>query len=228
MAPARSSPARGAFLALLSKDARRELRSKEAVLAGAVLVLLFIVLFALALPAAGANGQTLAAVLWLPLVFGAAAVASRGLASETDRGTMDLLRAVPVSAGSHGWSRTVLHGAVLMGLTALTVLATIGLFGASPGWTALAALALGAVGLAVVATLASGLAAQARSRETLLPILLVPVCIPLLQAGLEATAAGLRGDPPQAAAASLLMMVAYDLLAIGVAWFLWDIILEAD
>jgi ABC-type transport system involved in cytochrome c biogenesis permease component len=167
-------------------------------------------------------------VLWLPLVFGAAAVASRGLASETDRGTMDLLRAIPVSAGSHGWSRTILHGAILTSLAALTIAAAVGLFGASPTWTTLAALGLGAVGLAVVATLASGLAAQARSRETLLPILLVPVSIPLLQAGLQATAAGLRGDPAQAATTSLLSMVAYDLLAIGVGWLLWDIILEAD
>ncbi len=216
------------FGALVWKDLHRELRSKEAMQAGLVLVLLFLVLDILSFRTLAGEPATAAAVLWIPLLYGAAAVVGRGFVSEVDRGTLDLLRSAPVPIASHGWSRTLVHLVLLVLLAAFTFIVAAALFALPIVVGVAAALALGAVGLAVVATLTSALAAQARSRDMLLPILLIPVAIPLLQAGLAATTAALRGDPLWAYQSPLLLMAAYDMFAIGFAWFLWPIVLEGE
>lgn len=214
--------------ALLWKDARREWRGREAVQAGLVLVLLFAAVDLLSFRSLGSAPGTAAALLWTPLLFGAGAVAGRGLAAEADQGTLDLLRSAPVGIGLHGWSRTILHFLLLLGLGGAAWLALGWLF-ALPAPAGLAlVLLLAAAGLALLATLAAALATQARSREAILPVLLVPAAFPLLQAGLAATTALLSGVPLADARAPLLAMAGYDLLAAGAAWLLWPIVLEGE
>lgn len=102
------------------------------------------------------------------------------------------------------------------------------LFGIAVPLAVGAVLLLAAMGIAVAGTLTSALAAQARSREVLLPILLIPVLAPLLQAGLRATIAGLDGATMPDLRLPLLLMVGYDLLAMGAAVLLLPIALEGD
>ena len=58
-----------------------------------------------------------------------------------------------------------------------------------------ALLVLGTVGFACVGTLFAAMLARARSRDILLPILLYPVTIPVMIAGVRGTAALLAVDP---------------------------------
>lgn len=216
------------LVALLWKDARREFRQKEGIQAGLVLVLLFLLLDLFAFPTLADAPRAAAAALWVPLLFGAAAVAGRGFAAENDLATIDLLRAIPSPLGNHGWSRTILHAGLLSILAAATLGLTAALF-AVPLTLPLVAMAILAVaGLAIVGTLASAIAAQARSREVLLPLLMVPVLAPLLQAGVEATILALEGATLGQVRVPLLLMAGYDLLAAGVAWLLWPLVLEGD
>jgi heme exporter protein B len=216
------------FAALLWKDLHRELRSKEALQAGIVLVALFFILDLFAFPTLAGNPRAAAVVLWTPLLYAGAALTGRGFASETDRGTLDLLRSAPVPLLSHGLSRTLLN-LILAGLLAgLTLLAGAALFGLPVTLPVLGVFCLAAVGIAVAGTLTSALAAQARTREVLLPILLVPVLAPLLQAGLRATLAALDGASFMDLQIPLLLMAGYDLVMLGAALFLFPILLEGE
>jgi heme exporter protein B len=216
------------FAALLWKDARREVRGKESVQAALVLVALFLLVDLFAFSSLAEEPRMAAAVLWIPLVFAAAALVSRGFAGEADRGTLVLLRSAPVPLAWHGWSRTVIHLA-LVGLIAIATLGLASALFAFPVSTVLATtVALAVPGIVVAGTLASALAAQARMRDALLPILLVPVLAPLLQAGIEATRLGLQGASFADARPALLLMLAYDLVAIGVAWLLWPVVLDGE
>ena len=216
------------FAALVWKDARREARGKESVQAALVLVALFLLVDLFAFSSLTDEPRLAAAVLWAPLVFAAAALVSRGFAGEADKGTLALLRSAPVPLAWHGWSRTVVN----LALVALVAAATVGLASALfafPVSMALAAtVALAVPGIAVAGTLASALAAQARMRDALLPVLLVPVLAPLLQAGVEATRLALTGATFAEARPALLLMVAYDLVALGVAWLLWPVVLDGE
>lgn len=216
------------FAALLWKDARREWRGKEGLQAGLVLVALFFVLDIFAFPTLAGEMRAATAILWTPILYATAAVVGRGFAAEADRRTLDVLRTAPVPLAWHGWSRTLLHGLLVVLLAIATVLLAAALFAIPFSWTLLAPILLAAVGLAIVGTLASALAAQARSREALLPILLVPVAAPLLHAGVSATLAALAGATLADLSTPLWLLVGYDLVAAGIAWLLWPFVLEAD
>ncbi len=210
--------------AILWKDARRELRSKESLQAGLVLVGLFFVLYLFALTDLQ-NDRLAAIAMWTPILYGTAALAGRGLASEVDRGTLALLQTAPVPAALHGWSRTLINlvlTAILAGFSLLLGAAGF-LLPLSPGIWLTAA--LGVIGLTTVGTLAGALASQARAREVLMPILLIPIAAPLLQSAIAATLDILNGGDGRAA---LLLMAGYDIIAVGAAWFLWPFALESD
>lgn len=219
---------RSPFLAILAKDLRREARGKEALQAGLVLLGLFLVLDLFAFPSLQGSPRATAAALWAPLLYGGAALTGRGFAGEADRGTLELLRSAPVPLLWHGLSRTLLHAALTVAFAALAAGGIWFLFGLPIPLGVAVALALAALGIAVAGTLTSALAAQARSREVLLPVLLVPALAPLLQAGLRATVAGLDGASLAELRLPLLLMVGYDLLALGAAIILLPIALEAE
>lgn len=214
------------FAALVAKDLRREARSKEALLAGLVLVALAFLAALFADPAH--DGGSIAALLWTPLLFATVALLGRGFAGEVDRGTIALLRSAPVPLAWHGWSRTLVHLLVAALVAAASLGVTAGLFAIDATLPLVATLALAAVGLAIVGTLASAISAQARTREVLLPVLLVPVAAPLLQAGVRATVDALAGASWGDVQTPLLIMAGYDVAALGVAWLLWPIVLEGD
>jgi len=216
------------FAALLWKDARREARGKEGLQAALVLAALFLVVDLFAVRSLADQPRLAAAILWAPLVFAAAALVARGFATEADRGTLILLRASPVPLAWHGWSRTLVHLALVAAIGAVAWLLAAALFALQ--WSAgLAVVLLLAVpGIAVAGTLASALAAQARMRDALLPVLLVPVLAPLLQAGIEATRLALQGSGWPALRTPLLLMAGYDLVAAGIGILLWPVVLEAE
>jgi heme exporter protein B len=216
------------FAALLWKDVRREARGKESLQAALVLAALFLLVDLYAFTSLADQPRTAAAVLWVPLVFAAAALVARGFTGEADKGTLALLRAAPVPLAWHGWSRTLVHLGLVGLLAAVTLALTAALFALDVSGVLVVAIALAVPGIAIAGTLASALAAQARMRDALLPVLLVPVLAPLLQAGIEATRLGLEGASFAEARPALLLMLAYDLVAAGVAWLLWPVVLDGE
>jgi ABC-type transport system involved in cytochrome c biogenesis permease component len=213
---------------LLWKDLRRELRGKEGLAAGLVLVALFLMLDLWAFNDLSQEPRTAAAILWTPLVFATAAIVGRGMATEVDRGTMEWLRSLPISPGLTGLSRTLIDGALALFIAMVTVFFASLLFTIPVSMPLLVVMLLGIVGLVTVGALTGGLAAHASAREVILPIMLVPVVAPLLMACMQATITVLAGGTWSDIRAPLLIAGGFDLVAAGTAWLLWPIIVEGD
>jgi heme exporter protein B len=86
-------------------------------------------------------------------------------------------------------------------------------------------LALGTVGLVVAGTVFSAIAAHARMRELLLPLLLLPILAPLLIAAVEATAS-LFAEQPALDRAWLAFLAGFDIVFLTASWLLCDFLLE--
>jgi heme exporter protein B len=74
----------------------------------------------------------------------------------------------------------------------------------------LGVIALGAAGLAAPGTLYAAMAQQARSRQTLLPLLLFPLVVPVLIAAVKATSLLMLGDPMGQVRSWTLLLAAFD------------------
>lgn len=128
-------------------------------------------------------------------MFSLLVLVQRSFALESEDGALDALRTAGVSSSALFWGKSIALAAQLAALQALLIVLAVVLYGSSvrpAGAPLLVATWLtGSWGLATVGTLYGGLAAGARGRETLLPLLLLPVVAPVLIGATRAVEAAL-------------------------------------
>lgn len=183
-------------LLVAEKDIRIELRSRVAlwqVLPFAVLVL---VLFGFAVGPGRATLRGVAPGLyWLAVLFSTVLATQRSVAIEAGEGTRDGLRLAGVDPAGVFLGKAA---AVAIQLAATQVVLGAGivfLFDVHfhVWWLALVSSVLATVGLSAAGVLYGALSAGLRVRETLLPLLVLPIVAPVLIAGSRAWSAAAAG-----------------------------------
>jgi heme exporter protein B len=217
--------------AILAKDLRLELRTKQSVPAMALFTVTVYVLFHFGLDRDSLDGELAAGVLWVTLLLAAVIGVTRLFAAERDQGGIDALLLAPVD-------RTALFlakgAALLLFLVALELVAVPafallllgpGLGGALP--ELLAILLLADLGLAAVGALVSALAAETSVRELIVPLLLLPLLVPLLIASARATEPLLQGSQsPEDLGRWLGLLSLYDVVFVLLSLGVFDYLLE--
>jgi len=181
-------------LAVARKDLRIEANSRVLTNQVAPFSAVVMVMFAFALDNDGILQRVAPGLVWLAVLFSMLVVVQRGFSVETADGALDSLRVAGVDPAAIFWGKAVALMAQLAALEALLVVTAIILYNSSlDGAPAvlLAAITIVAAttGLGFVGVLYGGLAAGARGRETLLPLLLLPVVAPVLIGATRATEA---------------------------------------
>jgi len=178
------------------KDLRVEARSRVTLNQVAPFAVLVLVLFAFALdPDDGVLTRAAAGLFWLAVLFSALLAVQRSQGIEAVEGNRDALRLSGLDPAAIFLGKA---GAVAVQLLLLELLLGLGvvvLYDVRPAGLATLALtaALATVGLAAAGTLYGVLAAGLRVRETLLPLLLLPVVAPVLIAATRASESALSG-----------------------------------
>lgn len=220
-----------AAVAIVRKDVQIELRTGESVPTMVLFSLGTLVLFHFALDARTVAGDLAAGVLWVTLLFAAVLAVTRLFVAEREQGGFEAILLAPVDRTAV----LVAKAAVLFGFLGAAELVLVPAFAILllepspwpplPGLVAVLALANG--GLAVIGTLVGALAVQTRTRELLVPLLVLPLSVPLVIAGARAT------SPLLAAAGAgplegrwLLLLGLYDLVFGLLAFAIFDFLLE--
>lgn len=169
---------------IAAKDLRVERRSKVVTnqilpFAGATMVM-----FAFALDASEVLERVAPGLVWLATLFSLLILVGRTFAIESEDGALDALRVAGVDPVAIFWGKSAALAVQLLLLEVVLLVAAVVLYGADVplGGVALLAVTLVAAtcGLAFVGTLYGGLAAGFTGRESLLPLLVLPVVAPVL------------------------------------------------
>ncbi len=185
-------------LLVAGKDLRVEARSRVAVNQVVPFAVLVLVLFAFALgPDRRVLSQATAGLLWVAVLFSAVLAVQRSFALEAADSARDGLRLSGLDPAGIFLGKAGAVAAQLLVLELILAGATVVLYDARlHGALLLVATSLAATaGLAAAGTVYAALAAGLRVRETLLPLLLMPVVAPVLLAATKAWQAGLAGVP---------------------------------
>lgn len=195
--------------AVFAKEWRSELRTRYALNTLALFAVNTLVVVSASLGplgAAGRSAEALPVLLWLILLFAAAAGLPRSFVHEEETQTATALRlaATPSAlfCGKLAYALTLL--AALETLVAPLFVAVMNLEVARPGLL-VATLAAGGFGLAAGSTLVAAIIAQARGQGTLFAVLSFPVLLPLLLLAVELTRGAFAGSPPGVALIQLLL-----------------------
>jgi heme exporter protein B len=184
-------------LLVCGKDLRIEARSRVALWQVLPFALLVLVLFAFALgPGPSALKAAAPGLFWLAVLFSTVLATQRSFAIESGEGTRDGLRLSGIDPAGIFLGKAA---AVALQLAVLQVVLWAGVtlfFGVRVHvvWLAVVASLLGTIGLAAAGVIYGALSAGLRVRETLLPLLVLPILAPVLLAGSRAWEAAINGS----------------------------------
>jgi heme exporter protein B len=213
---------------VLGKDLRIESRSRVAISQILPFGLIVILLFAFALdPDRGILNRAAPGLFWIAVLLASLLAIGRAFATEEQHNARDGLRLAGLDGAAIFLGKA---GAIVLELLALEIVLGAGvvlLYDVDVhGFGILILTALAAtIGLAATGTLYGVLAAGLRLRETLLPLLLLPVLAPVMLGATRAFEDGLEGAPGDAWPwVALLGIFAVLYTAIGVLAFgpLWE------
>ena len=185
-------------LLVAGKDLRVEARSRVALNQVAPFALLVLIMFAFALdPDSGVLSKATPGLYWVAVLFCAVLAIQRAFAIEAADGNRDALRLSGLEPAGIYLGKMAAIAAQLVILEVLLGLGVVLLYGTkTAGWALLVCTCLAATaGIAAAGTLYGVLAAGLRVRETLLPLLLLPVLSPVLIGSTRAFEAARNGTP---------------------------------
>ena len=171
-------------LLVARKDLRIERRSRVVTNQVLPFAAVTMVMFAFALDAENILDRVAPGLVWLATMFSLLVLVQRAFAIESEDGALDALRVAGVDPVAIFWGKAIGLGVQLAVLEVVLLVAAVLLYGADvplDGVVLLVTTLITATcGLAAVGTLYGGLAAGISGRETLLPLLVLPVVAPVL------------------------------------------------
>ena len=216
----------------LKKDLQLEWRSKDAINGMLFFSLLVVVVFAIAFdPTAypAIARQISGGLLCVAVLFAAMTALNQSWARETHNGVLDAHRMATAPLSALFVGKALANFLFVMAVE--VVLAPVftlfyNLHPLGQAWKLLVILPLGTWALMVNGTFFAALSLRTRNRETLLPLVLLPITLPALLAMIQATTAVLTGEFEPTL--WIKVLVAYGVVFTTVCVLLFETILTAD
>ena len=225
------------YRALLLKDLRQEVRTREMLTSMVVYALLVLTVYGATLAQVGDGLQVVSfagGLLWALIVFTSLLGLNRSFSHETESGCLEAILLAPIDRAVVFLAKATSNLIFLLVVELLCVplfflffLSGAELAVTTP-WIALPLL-VGTVGVAGVGTLLSTMTIDTRGRDVLLAILFIPVAFPLLYACVSATTVAFLGVEGTFGTfwTSCAVAVAYDAVMIAAAWGLYEFAVDA-
>ncbi len=215
--------------ALLGKELRTEFRSRELLTTTVVFILIVIVLFSITLHPTTSESQRLGpGLLWMAFLFAASLMLQPCFLREQNNDTLSALRLSVSDPFAIFFAKMAANTLFLL----LTEMLMLPFFAGFFNVRILAVLPqlvlvlfLGSLGIAIPGTAFSAISAQARMRELMLPLLLLPLLTPILIASTEVTAALLEPEPALRLG-GLGILITFDVVFLTALWLFGEYLLE--
>lgn len=216
-------------LSTLKKDFLLQWRTRGQFLAIFVFGATALLLFSFAI---GPNAEALRlhapGFLWLALLLSSTLTLSESFQIEMEQQALEGLLLLPTGQRALYYGKAVANWAQLsiLGIALLPIMVV--LYDAEiPRVGALIGIVfLGAAGLSAPGTLYAAMASQARAKQTLLPLLLFPLVVPVLLASVKASSLLLAGDPMNQLSSWATLLISFDLIYWSLCGLLFDRIVE--
>ena len=214
--------------AIAAKDLRAELRGREVFSTMTMFSVLAVIIFGMAFDLRVPDAAMVApGVLWVIILFGGVLGLNRSFGAEMDRGTLPALLLAPMDRSAIYFGKVLANFVFTLATGIVILVIMFFVFDVNMLQPLIfLAVALGTLGYVGVGTIFAALTATTRARESMLPILLLPVMVPVFVAGVALTATVIDGRNLNSVGNWLGILVGFDLVFLVVAYLLFDIILE--
>jgi heme exporter protein B len=203
------------IVAALRKDFLLQWRTRAQVAAIFVFGATALLLFSFAIgPNAEALRQHAAGFLWLALLLSSTLTLAESFQSEMEQHALEGLLLLPADARALYYGKALSNWAqlALLGVALVPIMVVLYDAGSMNVAALVGIILLGSAGLSAPGTLYAAMTSQARSKQTLLPLLLFPLVVPVLLSAVKATSLLILGDPMDQVRSWSLLLVCFDLI----------------
>ncbi len=216
--------------ALVWKDLTLELRTWDRMSAMGAFAVLVAVLFHYAVDRTVIHPRELAAgLIWLTIVFGGLLGLGRTFALEEEDGAFDGILTSPMPKDAIFLAKVSSNFLLLLLLVLLVLFVFVLFFQVAVRGNPFAlfgVLSLGVLGFTALGTLYSGVTVRTRMGETLLPVLVFPLLIPMVVFGVRGTSLLFAGVSVSGVEGSLRVLGGFSLVALLSGAFLFRFVVE--
>ena len=214
------------IVAVFLKDWRSELRTRYAINALAMFILVTISVILFSIGQEKVSEHLTGGLFWVVIFFSAMSGLSRAFVSEEERGTTLTLQLIAAPS-------TIYFGKLLFNL-ALVFIMNIAIvflyyvlfesFVILNFSLFLLSLFFGSIGIAISSTLIAAIISKANTKGTLYPVLSFPILLPLILTLMELTKFAMDGDLVSDSYVELAVLICYDVIMLTAGYMLFDFI----
>lgn len=214
-------------LLVLKKDFAIEIRSREILYTTLLFALSCVLVFSIAFVKEGEPlADAAAGILWIAVEFAGTLALGKTFERERYGETLRALLLAP-SPRAAIYAGKMLGIVVLLGVAEVLLVPLVALLFHAPLLSHVlllgALLAVGTIGFAVIGTLFAAMLVRARSRDVMLPILLYPMTVPVMIAGVRGTSALLQSPADIAGATMWIgMLASLDVVFLTIAFWTFE------
>jgi len=214
------------IIAVFKKDWQSELRTRYAINALAMFILVTISVILFSVGQEKVSEHLTGGLFWVVIFFSAMSGLSRAFVSEEERGTTLTLQLIAAPS-------TIYFGKLLFNLALVFIMNIAILFLYYLLFESfvilnfslfILSLFLGSMGIAVSSTLIAAIIAKANTKGTLYPVLSFPILLPLILTLMELTKFAMDGDLIADSTVELAVLVCYDVIMATAGYMLFDFI----
>jgi heme exporter protein B len=214
---------------LLGKELRTEFRSRELLTTTIIFILMVLVLFSFTFDPSYTESRRFGpGLLWLAFLFAASLMLQPCFLREQNNDTLSALR-LSVSDPFAIFLAKLIANTLFLLLTELLMLPIFAILYNVPVLRVLGYLILvfflGSLGVSIAGTALSAISAQARMRELLLPLLLLPLLTPVLVSSTQVTV-GLLDPAPFVEWKGIGFLLVFDVVFLTALWLFGEYLLE--
>jgi len=217
------------MIAALRKELLLQWRTRAQAVAVFVFGATALLLFSFAIgPSANQLRQYAAGFLWLGLLLSSTLTLSEAFHAEMENYALEGLLLLPVSPRVLYYGKALANTIqlVLLGIALVPVMVVLYDAGTTHILTILVIIILGSAGVSAPGTLYSAMTSQARAKQTLLPLLLFPLIVPVLLAAVKATSLAILGDPMEQGQSWMLLLLCFNAIYWSLCGLLFDRVVE--
>lgn len=201
--------------AAFSKEILLQWRGRAQFLATVVFGATALLLFSFAIgPNASALRQHAAGFLWLALLLSSTLTLLESFQVEMEQRALEGVLLLPTTPQSLYYAKAIANWLqlALLGFILIPLMVILYNADAERAPQLVGVVLLGAAGLSAPGTLYAAMASQARAKQTLLPLLLFPLVVPVLLSAVKASSLVILGDPMSQRGAWMTLLILFDVI----------------
>jgi heme exporter protein B len=215
---------------IVEKDLLLELKSKEVVVSMLLFSLLVVIVFSFIFePGAEYKNDLVGGILWMAFIFSGVLGLNKSMLNETTGGNLNALLLAPVDRSAVFFGKVVSNFFFLAVMEAITIpifmiFYNINIFGHSV--LSAVVILMGTYGFSVLGTLFSLISVKTKTREVMLPLLLLPLIIPIILAGIQCLNIYIKNGDITESYKWLKLIGVFDVIFTAVIFAIFDYIVE--